>query len=181
MTAPTISITDVQLRTAVRSFLLPLIPAGWEVIRSQDNRVPMPAGNFVEILIATTKALSTNKTAYTDPGSNPGVQGNTASMEARIQLDFYGVAAPDVTQIVSRLIRTDYACQQFAASGVDMQPLYSEEPRNTTMLNAESQYQERWTMDLIAQFNPIVEVPMDFAAQLAINLVDVDVKYPPLG
>ncbi len=164
----------------MRSFLLPLVPTGWEVIKSQDNRVAMPAGNFVEMLIATTKALSTNKTIYT-PTPGAGVEGNWASMEVRMQLDFYGDNASDVSQVVSRLIRTDYACQQFAASGVDIQPLYSEEPRNTTMLNAESQYQNRWTMDFIGQFNPIVEVPMDFANTLTIDLVDVDVKYPPEG
>ena len=179
MTAPTISITDAQIRTAVRTFLLALVPTGWEVIKSQSNRVAMPAGSFVEVLVAVTTALSTNITSYTDSGTNPGTQNNRASMQARIQLDFYGDNAGDVAQIVSRLVRTEYATTQFAALGVDMQPLYSEEPRNTTMLNAESQYQERWTMDLIAQFNPIVQVPMDFAAHLTIGLSDVDVTFPP--
>src|SRR6185437_8444727 len=54
------------------------------------------------------------------------------------------------------------------ASGVDMQPLYAEEPRNLTMINAENQYEPRWSFDFIAQFNPVVSTPLDFAVALTV-------------
>lgn len=173
----TVSITKSQLFTALRSFLLGLFPDGWEVIEAQDNRVPMPAGNFIEMTATILNPLSTPKSTWVDPGTNPGSNQSVTSTQWRCQLDVYGPGAADVATTIANLVRTEYACDQFASSGIEMQPLYSEGPHNTTMINAEQQYEERWTLDFIAQFNPVVTTPLDFAGELNAELVEIDTTY----
>lgn len=174
----TISITKSQLQTALCTFLLGILGSGWQVIEAQDNRVAMPTGNFVTMTSLLTPMISTPKEVWTPGTVNPGIESNLTSSRWRCQLDFYGPGAQDAATIVSRLIRTEYACDQFTASGVDMQPLYADEPRNTAMINAEQQYEERWTFDFHAQFNPVVSTPLDFASTLTAELVEVDTTYP---
>lgn len=175
MSAATISLTQSALLTALRSFLLGLY-AG-EVVQAQDNRVPMPLGSFCTMTAMYITPLSMSFDTYTDPGTNPGTANNQRSTQWRVQLDFYGPGAADSATIIAQTVRTEYACTQLVASG--MQPLYASEPKNTTLINAEQQFENRWTVDFIAQFNPIVTTPMDFAAQLDIGLADVDVTFPP--
>ena len=171
----TIDITASALMTALRTFLMGVY-AG-QVIQSQDNRVPMPVGNFCTITPLLIKALSMSHSTYTDPGTNPGTESNQRSTQWNVQLDFYGPTAADACAIIAALIRTDYACEQLATSG--MQPLYAGDPKQTTMMNAEQQYEPRWTVEFVAQYNPVVNTPLDFASRLDATLVSVDVKFPP--
>lgn len=175
----TISITDDAILAAVRTYLLGVLGAGWQVVVTQDNRVPMPNGNFVTMTRMGAALLSTPRSKWVDPGTNPGSDQAKTSARARFQLDFYGAGAADAIHIVSTLFRTRYSCDKFAGSGLEVQPLYAEDPRNTTMVNAEQQYQERWTMDAFLQFNPVVTVDLEFASSLTATVVEVDTKFPP--
>jgi hypothetical protein len=65
MTAPVLSLTESQTLTALRSFLLAVLPAGVEVVRGLDNRVPEPAGaNFVVMTPIMRERLETNVDRY---------------------------------------------------------------------------------------------------------------------
>jgi hypothetical protein len=60
MTA-TVSLTDAAVFTALRSFLIGILPAGIEVIKAQDNRVPEPEGpDFVTMTPLRRPRLATN-------------------------------------------------------------------------------------------------------------------------
>ncbi|MBZ9683208.1 hypothetical protein LB531_21355 [Mesorhizobium sp. CO1-1-2] len=54
------------IQTVLRGFLLQYLPAGVEVITSQDNRVPEPAGDFVAMTVGRRGRLSTNVDTYQD-------------------------------------------------------------------------------------------------------------------
>lgn len=169
-----ISITDENLLTALRGFLLSAL--GGEVVQGQANRVAMPAGDFIEMTPMLLSSLSTTRSSY-DPSTS--VQSFANPTKWTCQLDFYGASAANNAATFLAVIRSSYACEQFAASGLDFQPLYAGDPRNTTLITGEQQYEGRYTVDFIAQFNPVVQTPQDFANQLAIGLVDVDVVFPP--
>lgn len=174
-----ISITNSQLQAALRTFLIGLLGSSWQAIEGQDNRVSMPVGNFVVMTSMAVGYLATPQESWSAGSANPGVDIAKTSSQWRCQLDFYGAGAQDAATAVSRIIRTTYACDQFTASGVDMQPLYAEEPKNLTMINAENQYEPRWSFDFIAQFNPVVSTPLDFADSLTVELAEVDAVFPP--
>lgn len=176
--ATTISITESALLVALRTFMLGIFPIGVQVIRSQVNRAAMPTGDFIVMTPMLLTGLSQPApVSYTDPGTNPGTANVQRSTQWSVQLDVYGPNAADNAAIVAQLIRTPYACDQLATSG--MQPLYAGEPKQTALINAEQQYENRWTLDFHAQFNPVVQTSQDFAATLYVGLADVDVTFPP--
>ncbi|HDL6968283.1 TPA: hypothetical protein PXM11_003754 [Yersinia enterocolitica] len=173
-----VDVTEDDLTTALRGFLLSLISG--EIVVSQENLVSTPLGEFCTMTSLGITRLSTNRKTYHDTG-NPvgGTSSDISSAKWRCQLDFYGDSAHDNANIISTMMRSDYACEKLKASGIEMQPLYADEPHNTTMINGEQQYESRWTMDAHFQFNPVITTPMEFADELNIGLVEIDAKYPP--
>lgn len=170
----TISITESQLYTALRSLLLGVLPC--QVVQAQQNRVAMPVGDFVTMTSLGTSGLSTDKATYQPVA---GTQTHERSTRWDVQLDFYGANAADYANLVATLMKSDYACSQIEASGLSMDPLYAEEPRQIPFVNAESQYEKRWSVQCAFQFNPTVVVAQQFAASLEVVPASIDVVFPP--
>lgn len=64
---PSLSLTESQTLTALRSFLLSILPASVEVIQGQGNRVPEPMGvDFVTMTPLRQERIETNIDAYVD-------------------------------------------------------------------------------------------------------------------
>ncbi len=224
-----LSITQSQIFTTLRNFILSVVPAGVEVFKAQVNRVPEPAGsNYVEMTPMFQERLAYNVdgliealftgsisgtvltitavesgtlqvgsqlfgatliagTTITALGTGTGgvgtytvnnsqfatgglLQAGTNSTEqyteVTVQLDIHGPNSADNTQIITTLFRDQFATQQFEQSGFDMAPLYTSDPRQTPFVNGEQQYEERWTVDVALQANPILSVPIQFAIEL---------------
>lgn len=173
----TISITQDDLTTALRGFLLSLVDA--EVFLSQENNSPMPIGDFVTMTPMFITGLSTNRVSYNDPGIGQGSEQTQRSNQWRCQLDFYGNSAQDMAAIVGTMIRSEYASEWFRQNNMPVTPLYAGEPHQTTMINAEQQYENRWTLDFIAQFNAVIATPLDFMDSIQVGIVAADLKFPP--
>lgn len=169
-----IDITGEALLTALRTFLLSAFAA--EVIQGQANRVAMPKGSFIEMTPLLTADLSTARSTYT-PAQQ--LQSIANPVQWTCQLDFYGDGAADNAAMFKTVIRTAYACDQFAASGLVFQPLYASDARNTAMINGEQQYENRYTLEFVAQFTPIVGVTQQSALALNVELAEVDETFPP--
>jgi hypothetical protein len=169
-----INVTYDSLMTALGNFLVAAFAA--QVVQGQVNRVAMPQGNFIQMTPLLLSDLSTARTSYAPVD---GTQAITNPTKWTCQLDFYGPAAANNVAIFKAVIRTEYACQQFAAAGFEFQPLYAGDARNTALINGEQQYENRYTLDFIAQFNPIVTVVQDFANTLTVVLKEVDTTFPP--
>jgi len=178
----TISITESQVFTALRSFLLGILPAGVEVVKAQGNGVGEPVGgDFVVMNSIATPRLATNVDGYTDPGAGgaPGTRNSMQAIEARLQLDVHGPNSGDNAAIISTLFRSEYACIQFATVNPDIQPLYCENPRQMPFINAQNNYEQRWIIELAIEYNPITQTPQDFADEVIPQIVSVDAAYPP--
>jgi hypothetical protein len=81
MTAPTLSLTKLQTLTALREFLLAVLPAGVEVIKAQDNRVPEPEGDdFIVITLGLRERLETNVNSYADAAFTGSIAGATMTI-----------------------------------------------------------------------------------------------------
>jgi hypothetical protein len=172
-----VNVTEQDLYTALRAFLL--VAAEGEVVDGQDNLVGLPNGVFCYMTTLRLTGLSTNKTEW---NALALTEANSRSTEWACQLDFYSdTMGPGGTNAwsVAQLIRTSYAYDFFADLPAGVQPLYATDPINTTMINGEAQYQERYTLEFHAQFNPVVTTPLAFADTLSIGIVEVDAKFPP--
>ncbi|MBY4887705.1 hypothetical protein HX773_18875 [Pantoea sp. B9002] len=173
----TISIKQDDLTTALRGFLLSLVDV--EVFLAQENLVPMPNEDFVTMTPMFITGLSTNRVAYNDPGVGAGSEMTQRSNQWRCQLDFYGNTAAEMAAIVGTMIRSEYAANWFKQNNMPVTPLYAGEPHQTTMINAEQQYESRWTLDFIAQFNAVVTTPLYFFDEIEVTAIAADLKYPP--
>lgn len=95
-----------------------------------------------------------------------------------VQIDVHGPNGSDNAQIIATLLRDEYAVEQFATYGVDVMPLYADDPKQLPFLNAEQQYEDRWVVEAALQANETVSVSQQFAAALALGLINVDERYP---
>ncbi len=67
LAVPLLSLNQTQILTALRSFLLRVVPSGTEIIRGQDNRVAEPIGNdFIVMTPLAQPRLGTNEVSYFD-------------------------------------------------------------------------------------------------------------------
>ncbi len=173
--AATISLPEVSILTALRAFLLAVLPLTVEVVRGQDNRVPEPEGDDFVIMTPTLRQrLATTVDTFTDP--YPAAGGTRSSLQptqVTVQLDVHGPNSAENAQIISTLMRSPFGCGQFHQSGFDVQALYASDPRQTPFVNAENQYETRWTVDAVMQANIIVGTPEQFAGELRVAFADI--------
>jgi hypothetical protein len=152
MTA-SISLTDQDVFTALRGFLVGALPTGTEIVQGLDNGVPMPVGGFVSMTAGRMRRLETNTRAY--PTATTEVI--TTPTELTIQLDFYGSASAQWAAITQALFRDEYATSQFPPN---IAPLYADDPSQMPLVNGEEQYEQRWRVDAALQYNPDITVPI---------------------
>lgn len=77
--------TDSQIRTALRSFLLGILPAGVEVVLGQDNRVPEPVAlDFVVMTRIRSDRLATNVDTYADVAFEGSISGTVLTVTSML-------------------------------------------------------------------------------------------------
>ena len=123
-------LAESEVFTALRGFLLTCVPANTEVIRGQDNRVPMPIGdNFITMIPILKSSRFGNLTEYFDcllDGSiSTSVEGVTTLLvstlhygEIKIGAQIFGEGVADNTIVVEQL-----APDQFVVSVAQTLPL----------------------------------------------------------
>lgn len=175
----TITVSPVQtdIYTAVRAFLLTIVPAGTGVVQGIVNRVPLPPAGVVVMTIITQNRIATNEDDYTDPFPTPGgTQQSKASQRVEMQLDFYGGDSQAWATMVETLWRDEVGCVALAPT---VQPLYADDPRQLPLITGEEQYLQRWMLKAAMQYNPVTVTVQDFAGTLEATLINVDEAYPP--
>lgn len=163
-----------QLFVLVQSFIMSLLPLDIDhVIRGLDDDVPMPIGDFVLMSEGKIERLSTN-IDYNDSATQ--VRSVMMPTEYSMQIDCYGPNSGDYATILTAMWRDQYGCDALAP---DAAPLYSTSPIQMPLTNAEKNYEKRFTLTLLLQFNPVVSAQQQSANALKANLIDVDVVFPP--
>lgn len=168
MTTP-ISITEVQIFTAVRSVLgtfglTSTLGTEVPIIQGQTNRVPQPAQqDFVEMWPIARVRLGMNIDNWGSPWAEIS---SVQETEITIQCDVHGPASGDNAQRISTLWRDQFAVSAFEDLGLPLSPLYTTDPRQMPFNNGEQQWENRWVIDLSLQADIAVATPMQFADQL---------------
>lgn len=176
--AASITLTEVQTITALRTVLLGVMAPEVEIVKGQINRVPEPlSADFLVLTPLLRARLSTNVDTFTDePTATPpiGRRNSLVPTQLTVQIDIHGPSSADNAQIISTVLRDEYATKAFEATGVEVQTLYAEDPRQMPFLNGEQQIEWRWTVDAVLQVNPVVRTPQDFADVVEATLIEVD-------
>lgn len=180
----TVSPVDDDLYTAVKAFIvaaLPVDPAN--VNQWQANRVSGPLGGtdasgtgYALMNIVTKTRLRTNVDLW-EYANDPTTITREQAMRVEMQVDLYGPAAGDWAAIFTTLWRDEYGCLALAPN---CQPLHADDPLFGDFTDAEDQYENRWIVRAILQYNPVVSTPSQFADIVVVTpIINVDVEYPP--
>lgn len=172
------------LFTSLRSFLIAHVNVT-SCRQAQQNRTPMPTGDFIVMTPLGVDGLSTNAVSYQfDPDSDTNTETHNRTTVWRCQLDFYGDSAQEFANTIATISRSDYSCEWFrrykAETGNPLiTPLFCTDPKQTAMINGEDQWENRWTCDLHAQIPASVVVPQQFMTNASVRADSVDAKFPP--
>lgn len=143
------------------------------VVQGQGNRVPMPNVPFMLVQAFRAGRVRTNVDTWAPITQ---LQSSEQGTKVKVQLDCYGPDSETWANMVSTLWRDFYACDQLAPT---CQPLYGDEPFQGALIDGEDQYEERWTVELYLQYNPVTTIVQQSATALAAEVINVDERYPP--
>jgi hypothetical protein len=160
-----ISIAVDDVIDALKAFLTPFVTPA-PIVRAQVNRVPMPLGGFVELTELLQVDLETPIVANDSANAQVSI---TGPKRIDVQIDFYGDSAGDQCAAVKGVYRTYFSTAAFPAN---IQPLYCSDGHQAPLLDAEQQYEGRWTLTASLQYNPTVSIPLQYARALKMNIVD---------
>ncbi|HAU5488810.1 hypothetical protein BS416_12075 [Cronobacter sakazakii] len=100
--------------------------------------------------------------------------GYTEVRQADIQVDIYGDNAGDRAVALETLFASSYGYEKIKVIDDRLAPLYSTAAIQAPMINAESQWQERWTMTLSLQAHITVSLPQDYFEKIDFTNQQVD-------
>jgi hypothetical protein len=160
MYAPSISVDAVI--EALAGFLAPFVPGG-QIVRAQVNRVPMPADPCCVLTELLQVDLSMPYADYRPAEDAANLSGPT---RIDVQIDFYGALAGEYCKAAKAAFRSMWGLDQFPAN---IKPLYMSDGVQSPLITGEQQWQSRWTATASLQYNPIVQVPQQFADEAKIS------------
>lgn len=167
------SITVDQIIDALADFITPFVTPA-QIVRAQTNRVPMPAGACVVLTEIGQYDLAIPYENFTPTSAPiPAVGTTTINGPARIevQADFYGPQSGEWVKVVMMAFRSAWAYDRFPQY---VKPLYTSDALQAPLITAEQQYESRWTLTAAMQYNPIVNVPQEFATTLGAHVAQAD-------
>jgi len=164
-----------QVVQDVRTFILAVVPANVPVVQGITNRTPMPAPSpgFVVITPLYQERLSWNINTYS-ASPFPTTQQELQPVRMDLQIDLYGTDAGSWAAMLTTLWRDDFAVNLM----VNSQPLYMDEARMIPLMNAEAQWEQRWSLTATLQFNPVVSPAQTFADSVDVTLTSVQEAFP---
>ena len=165
------SITIDQVIDALQAFIVPLMPAGAQIIRGQVNRVAPPPAPYVELIELLELDLNVPFMDFAETPTN-GTANIDASTRIDVQVNFYGQDAGDYAKAFKQAFRSSWGFNQFPDG---IKPLYTSDGNQAPLITGEQQYETRWTLTATIQYNPAVTVPQQSATTLkATDHVPVD-------
>lgn len=152
-------------------------PICGKVHQAQVNRVPMPKGQFCILTPLRFTRLSTTRDIKQDTG-NPATSamGYTEVRQADIQVDIYGDGAGDRAIALETVFTSSYGYDNIKDIDARLAPLYSSPAIQAPMINAESQWQERYIVTLSLQAHITVSFPQDYFDKAEITTKQVDIR-----
>jgi len=162
------TLTEDDIFTTLRAFLLGVVPDGCEVFQGQNNRVPEPAGPLFIVMTPTNRQrLATNVDTWaTTP--DPVTKAAAHNSQYDMQLDIHGPGGSDVASVIAATFPDDYGRDALDAGNIA--PLFASDGHQSPFINGEGQYENRWVMTLAMQIKPGVLIPTEFAATLAATI-----------
>ncbi|WP_215754205.1 LIC_12616 family protein [Acetobacter sp. P5B1] len=171
ITAPGLLVTpsEKDIYTAVKAWITSILPFFITIRQGQLNDVAAPIGPFMLMTIIGRERIATNGWTYTET-ERVVVEQTRISM----QISAFGQGSGNLIQSVLMLWRDMSAADALAASGLPIAPLHTSDIRQLGFINAEKNYEDCWSVDLILQANITTRIPQQFATSAQIALIEAE-------
>jgi hypothetical protein len=156
------------------------------VLQGIPNRTaaPLAAPGYITMTMIRRDRLNTNIDTWDQTIDDPDETTQETHFAVTVQLDFYSGpsegnssgSAFDWCSMIESLWRDDVAVQALAPT---IAPLYTNASRMAPLDDSEDQYEQRWILEAVLQYNPVTSVPTQFADALTLTVINVDEAYPP--
>jgi len=179
--------TDIKLIGSIAGTTL-TVTQGPAILAGYDLYGPGVAlGSLVTAILPTPGTYTVAPAQSLPAGSKlyAGRHTMQVSQDLVFQADVHGPNSDINAQILATTWRDDAGCELLAAAASpnELQPLYAEEPRQLPFINAESQFETRWSVDLHVQANIEVSLGQEFMEAVHLGMFPVDVflaaSWPP--
>lgn len=181
-----VDITEAQLFCGVEQFLLnfstpPLTADGLHVIpgNANDQSLPADGGDFC---IYTPIYFGRRGTNVEEWQAEPIDAVNYCEyVETVLQIDCFSqsmVYAQQMAQTFELIARSEAGVNFFKPLYVDC--LFAENVRNLSLIVDSKKYVARWCFELHLGFWKQVQVPFHYFTSVDVNVVNVDVRFPPV-
>jgi len=159
-----LSVTEDDVFTALRAFLLGFIDPAVEVVQGQNNRVPEPVAQTYIVMTPMHRSRLAVSVNNPETGQGPTTTIIEANSQFDMQLDLHGPGGSDLATLIVALFMDQYGVDAF--NGTPVAPLFATEGHQIPFVNGEDQYENRWVMTVAMQIKPTVSTPLQFAATL---------------
>jgi hypothetical protein len=127
--------------------------------------------------------LLSNSQSILSEALSAGWKTLTQNAASTIQCDFHtsDTTAGDFAQTVSTALRDEFGVNFFAGLSPPLNgvvPLYADDPAQRPFVNAESQYEWRYVLDIHLEIEQTIQVPQTFADSVDPTFVSVEASYP---
>lgn len=108
-----------------------------------------------------------------------GTRTDKIQANVTVQLDVHGPNSGNNVRVIDALFRSEYGTAFFEnlRPALDVAPLYCDDARETPFVNAEAQYEWRWSLDAHLQTNVTIGTPQQFATQVVVQTIEAGVVY----
>lgn len=183
--AAVVDLTQAQIFSAVEQFLLnfstpPLTSDGLHVIpgNTNDQALPADGGDFC---IYTPLFMSRRGANAEDWDTAPAEAVNYDEyVETVWQIDCFSrsmVSAQQLATTYELIARSEAGVNFFKPLFIDC--LFAENLRNLSFVLDSKKYVSRWSLELHLGFWKQIQVSFDFFTSVNVNVVNVDVSFPP--
>lgn len=143
---------EAQIFSALRAFMLEVLPVGTTVLQSRQNHTPPPRDMLVLITPLSRQPIGTGSTRY-------GPQSCTLLRQEQLatQISLFGTGAADAAQTLLTLWRDAWSTTFFANRAAQqhgmprLAPLYADNAECLPYVNAQQQYEPHWQLTLHSQ------------------------------
>lgn len=177
------TVTDSQVTGSITGNVLTVTAVGKGALVIGAALWPLnaaaPIATVLRQLTGVPGALGTYAITPTADATSAVLYCGTRQMEEdtslTVQVDVHGPASLNNVSLLEAQWRSARGCEACAGVGQGIiAPLYSSQPRQLAFENAEQQLENRWSIDLCMQVNPVVTVPQQFADHVEVTVESIE-------
>lgn len=160
--------TESQIMKAVGDWLkTQVLSAPWTIQQGQQNRTSTMDAPFAIMQIVSRNRYATNARHY---GAD-GTLTITKPEKMAIQITTFGQGAGNAVSTINACWRDPDACEWFRQNLPQMAPCYARDPIQHAFVTAEKQYEDQWSVDVIADVQAAFTRSFEGATQLSMNQI----------